>query len=104
MSKIYKYQLEIGTTVVSMPEDARVITAQVQRGNLCMWVVVDPNAEVIDRHFAVVGTGHHVPDSAKYIATFQLDNGGFVGHVFEVQPYKIPDNPDDPNNAYHLHD
>jgi len=71
--------------VLKMPKEAQILTVQVQYGKPCIWAVVDPTAPVEERKFRIAGTGHNLQyDLMRYIGTFQLSEGKFIGHVFEV--------------------
>lgn len=89
---IHKYQLQFGSMNdrgeirVPMPAGAHVLSCQVQGGTPTVWAVVDTEAEMVDRTFAVIGTGHthsRLAFGLQFIDTMQL--GGLVLHVFEVQ-------------------
>jgi hypothetical protein len=84
--RIYKYPITVtDEQTVQMPLDAKILTVQVQHGSPQLWAIVDeeqPNLE--PRTIQVIGTGNPMPKVGEYIATFQLMNGGFVGHVFEA--------------------
>jgi hypothetical protein len=90
--RIFKYELIIGDRVtVPMPQGAKVLTAQSQRGELCLWAEVDPNAPPVDRCFRIVGTGHRFdPDGLRYVATVQ--SGLLVWHVYEAERSESPVN------------
>lgn len=91
MKSIYKFPIKHVADVVrlEMPSGAEVLTVQVQHETPCIWAICDPKAELVNRHFEIFGTGHILPENMdiefnyKYIGTFQLHEGGFVGHVFE---------------------
>ena len=86
MNTIYKYPVAIGSFGLDLPKDAEVLTVQVQQGKPMMWVLQNTNKSIMTRSFTVCGTGHEVellPPSYKYIGTFQLKDGYFVGHLFE---------------------
>lgn len=83
MRSIWKFPLPIGPSVVEMPNGAEVLTVQTQNDQPCLWALVDTDHDIIRRVFDVFGTGHIMPRSGKYIGTFQLDGGAFMGHVFE---------------------
>lgn len=86
MQTIWKFPLRItDAQTVAMPTGAQILTAQVQYDELQVWAIVDPDRLLVERTFAIATTGHTLhcaPD--KYIATFQLQGGLFVGHLFEV--------------------
>jgi hypothetical protein len=85
VTEIWKFPL--GAAYVQdifMPEGAKILCVQVQRGIACLWVMVDTRAEKVARRIAIVDTGHSCPgDSGAYIGTFQLEDAGLVSHVFE---------------------
>jgi len=85
---IWKYELMVADEQgVEMPKGATILTLQVQRGKPCLWVLVSPDAEKEIRTFETFGTGHlysdHIWEGLKYIGSYQLSDGNFVGHVFE---------------------
>lgn len=96
MSKraVWKFPLgewETGMFSAEMPKFAEVLSLQVQRNDLCMWVLVDPDMPPEQRHFVIVGTGNEVTSgdgqglaSDNFVGTFQMYGGGLVFHVFEV--------------------
>lgn len=85
MATIYKWTLTPGSTELAMPAGAQVLTVQMQGGQPQLWAKVDPKQPKEWRTFAVYGTGHPMPDDPRlvYVATFQMDDGALVWHVFE---------------------
>mgnify|MGYP001592531188 CR=1 FL=1 len=83
--RVFKYQLEVtDRQTVIMPKAARILCVQAQNGRPCLWALVPddmaPELRVIFTH----GTGHTCSsDIGSYVGTYQLQNGAFVGHVFE---------------------
>lgn len=86
MSTIYKYPLTPGRTILALPSGAQALTVQMQRGEPFLWALVDTSKPPERRVFDVFATGHSVPDDARfvYVATFQMDDGALVWHVFET--------------------
>ena len=79
--EIWKFEIRVGENRVSMPSGARVLTAQIQRGTLCVWALVDPSHSVESVTFSVVGTGHEFnPVGKTYVGTVQ--DGPLVWHVW----------------------
>ena len=69
---------------VHMPAGAQILTAPVQRGQLCLWALVNPTAPRQDRQIEVLGTGNPAPEASRcYIGTVQMA-GALVWHVFEI--------------------
>lgn len=81
MHTIWKFPLTVGAQVIEMPDDATLLTAQMQYRTPMLWAKVNPNLLTRRRRIVVVGTGHAAPDDARYISTFQ--DGSFVWHVFD---------------------
>ena len=83
--KIWKWNLEVtDRQTLEMPTGAEVLTVQVQNEVPQLWALCHPMSPKERRIFAVYGTGQPISHPGKYIATFQLHGGGFVGHVFEI--------------------
>lgn len=85
---IWKFELETkDNQTIQIPKDAEILTAQIQKGKLCLWVLVNPELEKEDRNFEVFGTGHKMPlvqnIIRNYISTYQLQGGNLVFHLFE---------------------
>ena len=86
MTKVYKFPLEISDEQkVSMPEDAKVLTVQVQKGKPCLCAECNPDKEPVLRTFLIRGTGHPIDDEIEkeYIGTIQMCEDSIVFHVFE---------------------
>ena len=83
--KIWKWTLEV-TDMQSllMPKGARLLDVQMQGGVPRLWALVGEHTQNEQRHFAMYGTGHPVPEEpGDYVASFQIDDGALVFHVFE---------------------
>lgn len=91
MNTIWKYNLYdyiqaeggINTRIeIVMPQGAFPLAVQDQKGQPCLWALVDPATEyTVTRVFYIVGTGMDVPDEAeRYVGTWQ--SGPFVFHLF----------------------
>lgn len=120
MKTIWKYPILqqvdglLGVTdrpVIKMPHGAEILTVQVQlqptraidgfREVPTIWALVDPEAEVTNHGFLIVGTGNEVPQDVEglpvqwstYVGTWQQENGTFVFHLFDRG--EIPDHDDD---------
>lgn len=89
---IYKYALKNPTTELLLPKDAKILDVQVQDGTPHLWARVDTTAPLEERTFYVVNTGERMPEDEElvYVATFQQDNGAYVGHVFEYRRAQTP--------------
>lgn len=87
MKTIYKYPIQVtDTQAIVLHAGAQVLCVQVQRGEPCIWAMVDDGAPVKPRQIRVYGTGQMLPATTndhRYIGTFQLHDQ-FVFHAFEV--------------------
>lgn len=84
MRTIFKYPIRIDDEqTVTMPKGARIISAQVQAGIVCLWAIVKPGAALNEhRRICIIGTGHELPDDGfEYIGTVQTPP--LVWHIFE---------------------
>jgi len=73
---------------LKLPKGAKILTVQVQRDKPQLWALVNPKSPAETRNFRLVGTGHLIKESEEnlnYIGTFQLFNGDFIGHLFEIR-------------------
>lgn len=65
-----------------MPEGAKILSVGNQRGNLCLWAMVDPTNPGVFRIFEMIGTGYPLSDvGLQFIGTVVIEP--FVWHVFE---------------------
>jgi hypothetical protein len=88
MRAIWKFPLSIlQRSTIIMPKGAQVLCVQLQDTTPCIWALIpDTEAPVVDRHFAVFGTGHPVDlvPGFQYLGTFQFAFPmPLVFHVFE---------------------
>lgn len=83
VKKIYKYELNT-SGYVDLPNDAEILSVQMQQGCPVLWALVDPDSPTSFIHAVrVYGTGHPCESPAsKFIATAQ--NGSLVWHFFEA--------------------
>ncbi len=82
---IWKYTLERDCKL-DIPKGAQVLSVGEQSNRLRLWALVDTEAQNVERHFKVYGTGDEFPsdEEMKYIGTALLSYGTLVVHVFEV--------------------
>lgn len=85
MKTIWKYDLE-PACLIEMPIGAKVLSIHQQKGQICLWALVDPEADYEVRHFVFHGTGHHINEKGplNFVGTAQFHEGEFMFHVFEV--------------------
>lgn len=87
MLTIHKLELCDLDNRVDMPQGAVILSAQEQRGAICVWYLCDPSQPPTTRRIRVSGTGWdlHSPPG-RFIGTVQTDGGNLVWHIFEVLP------------------
>jgi len=86
MKTIWKYPLKpIESQVVELPGGAKILTAQLQGNQLCLWALVNTLALTESRKIRIYGTEHPISNQKehRYISTYQLADGEFIFHVFE---------------------
>lgn len=83
--QIWKFPLPIDSAVgLMMPIGAEILCVQVQHGAPTLWAIVNPDAGSTQRVFQLVTTGQPFDTyKMKYVGTFQLQGGAFIGHLFE---------------------
>ena len=85
MLTIWKYPLSGLDTTCRIPSGGRVLSAHVQGGTICIWVLVDDTIEAREtRRFCIFGTGLPVYSGPmNFIGTALLHDEKLVWHVFE---------------------
>jgi hypothetical protein len=85
MKTIWKFPLLVSdVNVLEMPKDATILSVQAQDDEPMLWALIEPEGPKTSRVVLTFGTGHRVDDSPlRFIGTYQLRGGAFVGHVFE---------------------
>ena len=93
MKTVWKFPLNInGQSAFDIPIGAKILSIGAQGGELVLWALVDPEAQVKEnRRFISLLTGQLYADidiNMILIGTVQFDddampNGKFVVHVFE---------------------
>lgn len=83
MKTIYKYIL-MHDCSINMPKLSQLLSVHEQVGQICLWVLVDPQNVDETREFVVIGTGHNIPkDGHAFVGTAMMHDGSLVLHVFE---------------------
>jgi len=69
-----------------MPVDAKILCTATQGQQVCLWALVDSDQKKMEtRRIRIYGTGHPIDEpNLEYIGTYQLMDGRFIGHVFEI--------------------
>jgi len=86
MIAIFKTTLKIeDEQKVEMQKGSRIVKAANQHGKITLWYVCDPEAELTDETFYVVGTGQQLPDTfpGQYVDSVACEE--FIWHIFFKQ-------------------
>lgn len=86
---IYKYTLpgQQGAFDLNMPEGALVLHVASVNDVVCLWARVKPDATIVTRTFAVVGTGEAMEKASalgSHVGTAVTLNGQLTWHVFDL--------------------
>lgn len=90
MKRVYKYHLpfELDVITIKMPKDAEILSVGNQNEAAYLWALVDSNAELIDYHFRMAGTGHPIIGGDiyrfRFIGTVHFQNSTLIFHIFEM--------------------
>lgn len=85
MTTIWKFPLALTDRQdVVMPRGARVLSVAEQHGKLCLWALVNPDADRVKRALRIAGTGHPCDARAAHlVGTVLCAGGSLVWHVFD---------------------
>lgn len=85
MQKVFKYILPLTPlNSVTLPSGFKVLSVQVQHGNICMWVQLDPSAKSVLTQIAILSDGEAFPRGYDrcYAGTVISPDGADVYHIF----------------------
>ncbi len=88
MKTIWKFELQPNRLQsVPIPFGGQILTVQTKGDNApLMWVLVDPDMPLRDRHIGIYTTNTAVPDDpGRYINTFHIMDGMLEFHLFEME-------------------
>jgi len=90
MKAICKYPLElVNEQTIALPEGANILSVQWIRGSICIYALIDTEAEMREaRQFLIIGTGHPiqpntVPAVHYFLGTVHNEDQYLVFHIFE---------------------
>ena len=85
---VYKYDLFPNDyATLKLPKGYKILSFQAQKLSVCIWALVDPEAELEEVKFRLCGTGHAISEeNLEYIGTTQKDIGitRLVWHLFKL--------------------
>ncbi len=84
MKKVFKYPIPRNRSKfgVVLPVGYKFIRVSFQDEQLQMWCEVEDNKRSEQANFQCFGTGHEIPLSATWLATY--DDGPFVFHLYST--------------------
>lgn len=83
---IWKFPLDFNNPTIYLSPCAKILSAQMQGGTLCVWAEVNPNARQYAEQLHIFGTGHPMPDGGwegEFISTVHLPDG-LVFHIYRT--------------------
>lgn len=85
MKSIWKYRLPLTSVgTIRMQRNATVLKVDKQQESLCLWAMVDTEADTEEVTFTIVGTGHKFSTTlGTYVGTVLVHNDSIVLHVFK---------------------
>jgi hypothetical protein len=87
ITHIFKYEIPITDEIITMelPDNFALCDINNQGDKIYMWCVVDVHANLVKRHFKIVGTGHQIKgiNDLFFLKTVVMPNG-LVWHIFSV--------------------
>lgn len=90
MKVVYKYPVPLlDNFTLPLPDGAEILHVAEQGPSApYLWALIDPTAPTRLRTFRLAGTGHNIfqPVANKHVATFFVNGGGLVFHLFDVTP------------------
>ncbi len=84
---IFKWKLQVADSqTIYAPTGAKLLTTQIQNGDIQLWALCDEKSPTEPRRIAVYGTGNLIGESSpgEYIGTVQFHGGALVFHIFEL--------------------
>jgi hypothetical protein len=82
---VYRYQVGLeGPVEIALTGEPVAFGALGYSAGIEFWAEHDDALPETMRTFAVVGTGHRVPDGAVYVGTARRTREGLVWHLYET--------------------
>jgi hypothetical protein len=86
---IHKHRLDLtfDPQIIVLPRYTEILTIQIQRDEIVLWEAHDIDRVGTDKRVLVIrptGAIFKANSDDIYLGSFQMDEGRFVGHVFEI--------------------
>jgi len=88
MKTIWKFELVPNRVqAIPIPFGGQILSVQTKTENTpLLWVLVDPEMPLRDRHIGIYTTNTAVPDDpGRYVGTFLIYDGTLEFHLFEME-------------------
>lgn len=84
---MYRYEVPIDDAahLIPLSHNPVAVAAQTAAFTVEFWAEHTDSAPLVNRAFQVFGTGHPLPQNAKWIGTCQRTEG-FIWHLYEMTP------------------
>ena len=82
---IFKYILDAADVQeIQMPIGSTILSVGVQRDEICIWALIEPDAVKVSRRIYICPTGREADglQRVKFLGTVMLHAGNLVFHVF----------------------
>jgi len=86
MRQMFRYELHASAQRVFALSSDPVHVGATDDQVVEFWAEDSDDAPTVERTFLVVGTGHPIPEGARYIGTCPRTPLGLVWHLYEVTP------------------
>jgi hypothetical protein len=85
MRAVFRYQVTLdGPVTIGLTGTPVAFGALGYSAGIEFWAEHDDTLPAVPRTFAIVGTGHPVPDGAAYVGTAPRTREGLVWHLYEI--------------------
>ena len=82
---MYRYQVGLdGSAEHELTGDPVAFGALAYSAGIEFWAERDDTKPAIVRTFVIIGTGHRIPDGARYVGTAPRTRDGLVWHLYEL--------------------
>lgn len=87
MQRIYKWRLEGARQSLYVPKGTEILHVAMQPDQdqhyyyPTMWGLCDDTAEMVEKIVLIIGTGHQIPENARYLGT--CVGNVYVWHIYE---------------------
>lgn len=87
LRRMFRYVVPVDDKAYNFPLDHDPVAVAAFNNSTAVefWVETTAGAPAVMRWFRAIGTGHPIPDGAKWIGTCPRTPAGLVWHLYEVR-------------------